>query len=264
MRPLVYTCVLGGYDRVFPPIRPEPGLDHVIFTDDASLKVPGWRSEVVDMSRFTSVRKANRYYKMLAHRVLPHYDSSLYVDGNVRLLGKSSELFQRLHKGDTAMVLFRHGRRASVTEEIAKCLELGKIADPAMVQAEVAAHRAEGFPDDRGLVEATILLKNHRHPALDPAMALWWEQFERFGSRDQFSLPYVLWKTALPVQYFDFGFREPNSWFGVYPHRGAANVRPAYADLSARAYGSRLHWLALKVWQAVRALRRAVRRGLRT
>jgi hypothetical protein len=250
---------MGGYDRVFPPLVREPGVDHVILTDDPSLKVPGWRSHVMDMTAFASARAANRYGKMLVHRLLRGYDASLYVDGNVRLLGASGTLLKDFAEADVALRLFRHPLRRKVADEIDACIDTGKVAAAAPLEAELAAYRADGFADDMGLVEATILLKNHSAPGLDAAMALWWTQFERHGTRDQISLPYVLWKSGVSHDWHPFSFRDPNPWFGLYPHRGAAHVRPLYADICARAYDSRVHRGVLALWHASWALRRALR-----
>ncbi|QJW84096.1 DUF616 domain-containing protein [Ramlibacter terrae] len=185
MRLLVYTCVFGGYDRVYPPLHADPAVDHVLVTDDARTRVAGWRTVLADRSRFAGSQAANRYYKMLAHREFPGYDASLYADGNIRLLGRTAEFVAPFLRSGAALGAYRHPLRDTVAAEIEACLAEGKLRERTAVDAEWAAYRAEGFADDRGLVEATILMKNHAHPALDAAMQLWWEQFERYGTRDQ-------------------------------------------------------------------------------
>lgn len=260
MKLLVYTSVIGGYDRVFPPLVRDASVDHVILTDDPAMQVPGWRSHLIDVSGFASRRAANRYSKMLVHRLLPGYKASLYVDGNIRLLGPTGELLRSFVEGGVTIRFFRHPQRDSVAEEIVACVALGKVAGAAPLETELEAYRADGFADDQGLVEATIIMKNHTAPGLDEAMALWWAQFERFGNRDQLSLPYVLWKTGVSHDWQNFNFREDNPWFGLYPHRGAARVRPIYADLYARSYDSALHRGLLASWHRVWALRRLLRK----
>jgi hypothetical protein len=256
---LVYTSVIGGYDRVFPPVVKDQTVDYVMLTDDTTLKVSGWRTHFVDSERFRSRRAANRYGKMLVHRLLPGYDASLYVDGNIRLLSASGELLRNFAESNQALRLFRHPLRDSVFEEIAACVSLGKVDDARPLEAELEAYRIDGFSDDQGLAEATIIMKNHKISGLDEAMALWWSLFVRFGNRDQLSLPYVLWKSGISHDWQDFNFREPNPWFGLYPHRGAIGVRPLYADLYARSYDSTLHRTLLASWHGIWALRRRLR-----
>lgn len=259
MRLLVYTCVFGGYDLVLPPVRSEPGVDYVVITEDASLRVPGWRTQVVDATVFRTAKAPNRHYKMLAHRLLTGYDASVYVDGNVRLLGPLSPLVEAfLHTG-TALGVYPHPLRHSVAEEIATCESVGKLAGNELATEELASYRADGFRDDVGLVETTVLLKNHAHPQLDAAMALWWSLFERFDTRDQFNLPYVLWRTGLPCHWHSRSFREPNPYFGIYPHLRARHVPARYTYISARAYDSVFYRALLGGWHAKWRLQRWLR-----
>jgi hypothetical protein len=255
MKLLVYTAVFGGYDRVFPPVMAESALDYVVVTDDPDLKPAGWRVLRVDPADYGSPKAANLHYKALMHREMPGYDASLYIDGNVRLLGRTSEVFDRFLASGAALGVFRHPTRDCVADEVEACI-LGRKGDPETLRAELTAYRDEGFADDQGLIEATIILKNHNAPDLDPAMALWRDLFSRFRTRDQFSLPVVKARTGVSCVYHDFNFRNPNPWFGHYPHRGAAGVRPLYADIFARAYDSGPHRLLLRAWQAWWSLRR--------
>ena len=92
-RILVYTCVFGGYDRVYPPVHRDPAIDYVLVTDDPAMSVAGWRTLAVDRERFGSEKAPNRHFKMLAHRNgLAGYDVSVYVDGNIRVIGRTAEL----------------------------------------------------------------------------------------------------------------------------------------------------------------------------
>ena len=114
MRWLVYTCVAGGYDRVYPPLVRDPDTDYVIVTDDASLKVDGWRTHFVDRNAFTSTRLMNRYFKMLGHVEFLNYEASIYVDGNIRILGGLRHLFDDFQATGRALRLFSHPLRSTV------------------------------------------------------------------------------------------------------------------------------------------------------
>src|SRR5690606_3608854 len=148
----------------------------------------------------------------------------------------------------------------SVAAEVETCISAGKNRDSVAARQELAAYVAEGFPDDEGLMEAGVLLKNHRHSHLDAAMDLWWSLFERYQNRDQFSLPYVLWKTKLPCYRFAGSFRDPGSSFGIYPHAGAALVSPNYVYFAARAYDSHWHRWILALWHRKWEVQRRLRK----
>ena len=160
-------------------------------------------------------------------------------------------------RNDPALGVFRHATRGSIAEEMAACLARDKVS---LTHRELEDYRQDGFNDKHGLVEAGILLRNHGHIELDPAMSLWWSLFERYRSRDQFSLPYVLWKTGVPCEWKERSFREPNPYFGIYPHFGASNVSPKYAYLCARAYDSAAYRILLTAWHGKWRVQRSLRK----
>jgi hypothetical protein len=262
MKRLIYTAVFKGYDRVYPPVCAEPDVDYVIVTDDAGLNVSGWQTLYVDTDSFAAPKAANLYYKALLHRVLPAYDASLYVDGNIRILGPTRQLFEALEQSGSALMQYAHPLRSSVVEELEAVIAAGKVGDSARARKEFESYCNDGFPDTVRLGENGILLKNHRHPKLDDAMALWSVLFQKNLTRDQLSLPYVIWRTGLDVTLLPGTFRDPNPFFALYPHYSAPNIKPIYMHLTARSHDSFPHWALLRIWHARLSLRRAFRRLL--
>lgn len=254
-RLLIYTCVFGGYDQVFPPVRPEPGVDYILLTDDPSLTVEGWRSQLVDPHGL----RGNRRYKMIGHRGLGAHDASIYVDGNIRILGSCREFASNFLGTGAALGVYRHPLRTTVQEEIDACERAGKVEDAGSMHRELEEYRADGFDDDVALIESGVIIKSHAHPALEPAMDLWWSLFERHRTRDQISLPYVLWKSGLPCHYIKESYKLPNPWFGFYPHAGARGVSARYAWLAGRSYDSVPLRVVLRAWQAKWWMQRRLR-----
>lgn len=263
MRCVVYTSVFGSYDWVFPPLEIEDDISYLLFTDDPGLHVRGWKTVIVEAGRFRDARTANRYYKMLAHREFPDIDCSLYIDGNVRLLGKTSVAIEDFMSSGSCLGLFRHPLRSSVREEAESCVMTGKVNDTVTLDKELSLYREQGFPDDVGLVECTINFKNHQHASLAAAMELWWSLFQRFNTRDQISLPYVIWQTGVSHTYQPYSFRDPNPYFGFYTHRGDKRAPRYYPYVQGRAYDSRMYALILDAWHCYWEVRRAIRRMLR-
>ena len=260
MKRLIYKAVFNDYDRVYPPVVPEEGVDYVILTDNGQTAAPGWQTMTVDAARFETPKEANLYYRALIHRILPGYDASLYIDGNVRLLGPSKRLFETLLQSKAAIMLHRHPLRNSVSEEAAAVIKGKKTSAVDRVKDELNCYRSDGFPDDIGLGETTVMLKNHRHPKLDAAMEMWWTLFAKHATRDQLSLPYVLWKTELDVLWVSESFRDPNPYFALYPHWRAKGVNPWYTHVSARSHDSLFYRVVLALWHGQWRLQRALRR----
>lgn len=258
---VVYTCVFDKYDWVFPPLVREEKLSYILITDDPDFKVPGWETMLVDSRPFRNAKTANLHYRALSHKYLGDFDCSLYLDGNVRLLGKTSEFIAKFQNSGSPLGLFRHPIRRSVKEEVAACLMTGKVLEPDRLQAELEYHANNCFPDNIGLVETTIILKNHRNEHLAEAMNLWWSNFEAFGTRDQISLPYVIWKQEIPCKYHSFNFRAKNPYFGLYTHRRDNRAPKHFAYIEGRSYDSPVYFAVLRFWKFTWVLRRLLRKS---
>ena len=259
MTDLIYTCVFDNYDWVLPPIAPKQNSTHVLITDAQGPAPAGWDRRQVDPAHWGGAAAANRYFKMLGHREFPGFNRTLYVDANIRLLGDSSAYLDTALPGGVAIGLFRHPQRDSVAAEAEACLAQGKSHDADAVAAELAHYAANGFTDQIGLSENTILARRPDAPGLDDAMQMWWDLYRHFASRDQFSLPYVRQKTGLPTHHLEWSFRRPNPYFAIYDHRGRRDINPRFAWIEAKSHDSAAHAIALSAWRGVRALRRTVR-----
>ncbi len=261
-RRLVYTAMFGNYDFVLPPMAQTSDCEFHIFTDDAALQVDGWHTHIVDLSQFISGKHANLHFKSCVFDELPDFDISLYVDANVRILGPLDHLFTQFEQSGAGIGVYRHPLRNSVEEEVNHCLFVaGKVADCPELHDQIAYQKEQGFKDDVGLIEATIIFKNHNDPSLVVAMRMWESGFNRFGTRDQFGLPFVLWKAGTNIWYQDHNFREPNPYFGLYPHL-TNDVNPRYVYVAAHAYERPLFKLMLEAWHIRWRLKRGWRRLL--
>jgi len=200
-----YTCftsVFGDYEPVWDPYRPDADIDFVIVTDDSSYKGL-WVLEHVDSNAHGTARLANRFQKMRFHETLPANGISVYIDANIRPMAPLTPLFESFAKSGADVGLYRHYSRQSVQAEAEACLARGKVDDPESVDAELNFYEAQGFPDSDGLWEGSIIFKRHNSEKLQPAMVDWWNLYSRFQTRDQFSLPFIIWKHDLEV--FDLG-----------------------------------------------------------
>lgn len=249
MKIVVYTCTFLDYDDVFSPVSQTPDVDFVLIADRRPRFVRGWRwrpfpTETVGMSQ----HMANRWCKLFPHRVFPDADASVYLDGNVLVQGDLTPLLREFLDSGAPIGLFRHSARTTVAEEAAFCLKRGKIgeADASALEAQLAAYRAAGMPDDQFLSENGVIFRRHT-PETDAAMRLWWSELETRTRRDQISLPYVMHATGMPARVWNWTYHSGNTFFVKYPHAGKAPtpvriktqlfVRKKYGPLSRIFYG---------------------------
>lgn len=259
MRLLVYTAVFGDYDRVYPPVEPDPEIDYVIITDDADMRVRGWNTQVESTENFPTPKSANLFFRAFVHRMMPGYDASIYVDGNIRVLGSTRTLFKSFVATGKAVGTFPHPLRKNVAEEVESCIQNKKAEGAEGLRQEYQAYLEDGFDDQIGLFETGVLLKNHRAIELDTAMECWNACFAAYRLRDQVSFPYALWRSGVEPHHMDFSFRERNPYFGIYPHKRGREVNPLYAHVYARSYDSWIYAGILRAWQFFWSVKRLLR-----
>ena len=130
---------------------------------------------------------------MLPFLYLPDYDYTFYVDGNIEIIASLLPLIEEV--GDHALGVHYHRTRDCIYDELVQVLHLKK-ADPAMAKRQIAAYKREGFPRHYGLYENSILIRKHTDEEIRHLMEAWWEEYVRYSTRDQLSLPYVIWKSG--------------------------------------------------------------------
>lgn len=225
MKVVVYACTFLDYDQVFAPVVVVPGVDYVLFSDRRPrfLRVWRWRP-LPEAARGLGQTMTNRYCKFFPHRLFPDADLSVYVDGNILLKGDLAPLIAEFVASDAEIGLFRHQSRASLAEELAFCVEVGKLkgADAEAGARQVAGYHAAGLPDRHVLTENAVIFRRHRDAdALDRAMELWWGEMQRHTRRDQLSLPWALHVSGLRVKLWPWTYTRANAYFVSYPHRAS-------------------------------------------
>ena len=230
----VVSAVFGEFESVWPPLRQPHQIEPTLITDGNEVPL-GWTCEKASMTDFRSPRLANRFQKMLYFRSLPRDGLSVYVDANVRPIESLVPLFEAFSESGADVGMYRHYARASVHEEARACLHRNKIDNPAALKEELKLYDSAGFPDTGGMWEGSVIFKRHDSPGLSAAMEEWWELYSRFETRDQFSLPFVIWKHGLSV--FDLDDHKPGRehYFVRLQHSQAGMKNRLARYLQARA-----------------------------
>ena len=192
---VVYTCITGGYDNLLANIKVEQNFDYVCFTDDENLNGGGiWEirkmpEEVKNLSKV----KQQRYVKINAHKVLPEYDLSLWVDGVVEIRGDINKFIKVECDTDDVVFIPQHPQRKCIYREAEICKRMKKDV-AANIDPQMERYKKEGFPSDYGLVQTNIMLRKHNDPVCVKLMEDWWAELSVGSHRDQLSFNYALWK----------------------------------------------------------------------
>ena len=249
----LYTSVFGAFEKPWPPLRQNVSLDTALISDERPTR-SGWSEQFIPPHNFGSPRLNNRHHKMLHYRLFPPNGVSVYVDANVRPINNLLPLLKAFEESGADMGMYRHYARSSVHEEAQACLLRKKVDNAEAVTQELRLYEDAGFPDTGGMWEGSVIFRRHSSPRLREAMEDWWDLYSRFQTRDQFSLPFVIWKHGLRV--YDLDEHSPGrEHYFVRLQHSQAGIRNRLARyLQARA-PENFFWSALQ--RAARSLDRS-------
>jgi len=240
---VIYTAIFGGKDNLHEPLFLPEGFDFVCFTDNKDLRSTHWDIRVVTPFLKDPVRNA-RYHKIMAHKVLPEYGQSVWIDGNMIVQGNVCVLVdQYLSSNDFAT--FDHSKqkrrflkifwirdrklgRDCIYDEYDALVSRTKkgiyMDDINTMEAQITRYRNERYPEHNGLAVTMILLRNHKKKEVVQLMEAWWQELELGSRRDQLSLNYVAWKQDFPITYVS-GDPRHNKYFKKTKHTLKTNFQ---------------------------------------
>jgi hypothetical protein len=245
----VYTAIFDNYDILLEPDVIEPEVDYVCFTDNTSLSSKNWEIKVLDPAYDPNL--SNRHIKILAHRHLPSYTYSVYIDGNIKIKSAVTPLIEE-YLSTADLAVYNHPMRDTVSEEARYCINK-KIADESTVKNHIQGYNEAGFPDSEGLSENRILYRRHNNDKLKKLMESWWEEVSNKTPRDQLSLMFVLWKNDKNFNLIKETVKQ-SSKFQIHPHRPTGwldVIWPYWIVIRVRRDN---HVLAAIVWYATRPI----------
>lgn len=198
----VYTCITGDYDNLIDIQNIEQGIDYICYTNNKKIKSKIWKVKDIVDNTLTDA-ELNRKIKILGTEELKKYDVTIYIDGNFTIVGSIKKLIEEnvdLKKYD--FVGFKHSVRNSINEEMLACLMYNK-ENIENISKLYDFYNREKFPDNNGLIEASILIRNFNNDKLNECMKLWFDMYINYAHRDQLCFQYAAWKTGLKYDLLD-------------------------------------------------------------
>ena len=196
----VYTSMFGNYDQILDHFFIDVNCDYYIFTDTdkhSNLYKSIDLNSFKNISELNNIEK-NRYFKMLGYKYFTDYKYSVYIDSNLLICGELSNYLQYLNK-KTGIAMFNHFSRLSIYDEIDVCIMQNR-GNKNRLLDQKQGYKIEGMPDDFGMCECNVILRENRNDICSKLMQDWFNEFILSGSnRDQVSLPYILWKNNYSI-----------------------------------------------------------------
>lgn len=214
----VYTCITKGYDIVKSPVYVGDDVDYHLFTDSSSDNVEVWKGKKINCKY--GLNEANRYYKFHPNIFDDKYDFAIYIDGNVKVVSDPTTICYIARNSKVGIAMHRHHSRDCVYKEGLACkyYKRGNIEN---IMTQLNRFKDEGFPEEFGLFEATVIVYDLKNPIAKKIANEWWNYYYESGTRrDQIFFPYIIWKHGFNIS--DVGDLGNNLWknpkFIVFGH----------------------------------------------
>ncbi|KAK6946712.1 Protein of unknown function DUF616 [Dillenia turbinata] len=177
---------------------------------DDTKRVGIWRIIVVHNVPFSDARRNGKIPKLLLHRLFPSVRYSVWIDGKLQLVVDPYQILERqissiflapldlfLWRKNATFAISRHYRRFDVFEEAEANKAAGKY-DNASIDYQINFYKAEGLtpysedklPITSDVPEGCVIIREHI-PITNLFTCLWFNEVDRFTSRDQLSFSTV-------------------------------------------------------------------------
>ncbi|CAA0825285.1 Protein of unknown function (DUF616 [Striga hermonthica] len=171
-------------------------------------KVGLWRIIVVRNLPYLDPRRNGKIPKLLMHRLFPNARYSLWVDAKLELVVDPFQILERfLWRKNASFAISRHYKRFDVFEEAEANKAAGKY-DNSSINFQVEFYKKEGLtpyssaklPITSDVPEGCVIVREHI-PISNLFTCLWFNEVDRFTSRDQISFSTVRDKIWSKVNY---------------------------------------------------------------
>ncbi|GFS46357.1 strawberry notch protein [Actinidia rufa] len=167
---------------------------------DSSKKVGLWRTVVVRNLPYTDPRRNGKVPKLLLHRLFPNVRYSLWIDAKLELVVDPYQILERfLWRKNASFAISRHYKRFNVFVEAEANKAAGKY-DNASIDFQLDFYKREGLTpyseaklpitSGRNVPEGCVIIREHI-PISNLFTCLWFNEVDRFTSRDQISFSTV-------------------------------------------------------------------------
>nr|XP_043622358.1 probable hexosyltransferase MUCI70 isoform X1 [Erigeron canadensis] len=222
---IVASAIFGNYDVIQQPTKiseaASRNIPFYMFIDeeteaymrnssalDYRMKVGLWRIIVVHNIPYTDSRRNGKVPKLLLHRLFPNVRYSVWIDGKLQLVVDPYQLLERfLWRHNATFAISKHYRRFDVFEEAEANKAAGKY-DNASIDYQIDFYRNEGLtpyseaklPIISDVPEGCVIIREHT-PITNLFTCLWFNEVDRFTSRDQLSFGIVRDKIMAQVNW---------------------------------------------------------------
>lgn len=218
---VVYTCIIGNYDKPKIPKFTSKHVQYVLFTDDRGLKSDHYEVRYIDVEDDNKSKTA-RHVKLSPHIHFPEYEYSVWVDGSITVVGDFRELIEKYLNSEKKrnLLMMNHRHRTCLYSEANTCIKM-KADIASVITNQIQKYKKDDFPVKWGLMETGIQIRRHNEEDCKKLFDMWWDEVKNFSRRDQLSFTYCAWKTGIKFAKMEnINSGEVKKYFNVNWHHG--------------------------------------------
>ena len=193
---VIYSANFGDKDKLKTPLVDSSWNKHLkfVYFTDQDFADPVWDIRISNPSG--DARRIARWYKLHSHKLFPG-EETIWVDGNILIVNDPTQ-FSSIYNH---MMVQEHPYRYDLYEEAEFCGRKKK-GEKEDIARQIKFYEEQGHPQLFGLCTSRVLFRKPTNK-VELLNTMWWEEIEKFSSRDQISLPYILWKHNIPFKTVD-------------------------------------------------------------
>ncbi|KAG0584792.1 hypothetical protein KC19_3G234700 [Ceratodon purpureus] len=221
---VVASAIFGNYDQLQQPKNiseeakksvcffmfvdeeTEAALDDYDENFRSTKQVGLWRVVVVHNLPYRDPRRTGKIPKLLLHRLFPNVRFSIWADGKLEIVQDPYKILERfLWRTNETFAISEHYRRFDVFEEADANKAAGKYSNKS-IDDQVGFYKSEGLtpysraklPITSDVPEGCVIIREHT-PIANLMSCLWFNEVDRFTSRDQLSFGIVRDKLSAAI-----------------------------------------------------------------
>ncbi|KAL2331429.1 hypothetical protein Fmac_019010 [Flemingia macrophylla] len=223
---IVASAIFGNYDVIQQPrnisSEAKKNIPFYMFIDketemymknasilSSSRRVGLWRIIIVHNIPYADSRRNGKIPKLLLHRIFPNVRYSIWIDGKLELVVDPYQILERfLWRPNATFAISRHYRRFDVFVEAEANKAAGKYENASIDQQiqfyqhhdGLTQYSREKLPITSDVPEGCVIIREHI-PITNLFTCLWFNEVDRFTSRDQLSFSTVRDKIMAKVDW---------------------------------------------------------------
>ena len=196
MKIAVITSISGINNKLINPSKVFDNVDYHAFVDDITENSIWKQHKNLDFTidKQYKGRRNAKIYKILPNLFLPEYDYYFWADSTHEVIVDPHHVVNNIIN-NSDIALFKHPQRNCVYDEANELINLN-YDHINLIQEQKKYYELNNYPKNNGLYELPCSIRKNTE-VINRMNLMWWEIICKYSSRDQISLPYVLYKLKI-------------------------------------------------------------------